>query len=397
MISVERTNIVDGTNSFMDVNHLRIRGKQEEIGEFLAKESRHHLGASKPPIDDPLAARAQRRFMSRNWPAHYRRMQGAAAELGIAGDDRYDVSYLNYDVGAAGCSVVFYPGSVLSAGGPLLSRNFDFTTAPITSIFENTGFEMAGINGDGNNQRPAAGRPYIFELYADEGIPCLYMCAYELLGSATDGVNAEGLAVALMMDVGAISDSRRWEPNPSNLVGLSEIQIPRFVLETCSSASEAREALLSTQQSYSFAPAHYLVCDDSGDAFVWEYSLSRNVPRITECDGTPMVCTNHLIFDDYEVPDDPATTESVARHELLSKQIESRTGLLSREDVRACNDAVQATENVGEGQYISSDGPARTLWYSLYDLTERSLTVDFYLGEEAGIQRSNPVTIGLDC
>jgi hypothetical protein len=61
---------------------------------------------------------------------------------------------------------------------------------------------------------------------------------------------------------------------------------------------------------------------------------------------------------------------------------------LSVDDLRSALDAVRI-----EGP----DPFARTVWCSLYDLGERSLTIDFYLGEApgGGQLRSAPLTYTL--
>ena len=90
-----------------------------------------------------------------------------------------------------------------------------------------------------------------------------------------DGINSEGLTVALLGDDETVEKYSR-EPAGLDAAGLGELQMPRLLLDTCATAEEAKEALLMTKKSYSFNPVHYLVADRHGKGFVWEYSQHRN-------------------------------------------------------------------------------------------------------------------------
>jgi penicillin V acylase-like amidase (Ntn superfamily) len=46
----------------------------------------------------------------------------------------------------------------------------------------------------------------------------------------------------------------------------------RWLLDTCDSADQARQALLAVKQYYFMAPCHYIVADRAGDSFVYENS-----------------------------------------------------------------------------------------------------------------------------
>ena len=106
---------------------------------------------------------------------------------------------------------------------------------------------------------------------------------------------------------------RRGEPGGAGrrpVGGLTEIQLLRFVLETCATIGKAREALLAAKQHYMFLPRHFLVGDGGGDSFVWERSLAARsgplsieqakaahacVPR--EDLGFPARTLRHAIYD----------------------------------------------------------------------------------------------------
>ena len=184
-----------GPGDFMTVRHLVMRGGQVDIGAALGRLAIEELGVVKPAPADHRASRAQRHFMQRNWPEHHLRMQGAASafEAELETDGR-DFSFLAYDIGFSGCSCVFHPGSTTEDGHNLLARNFDWSTGSAADVPLGSGAAATFVADF--TERPTCGRPFLLETYPDEGYPSIGMCAFELLGTLTDGVNSHGLAYA---------------------------------------------------------------------------------------------------------------------------------------------------------------------------------------------------------
>ncbi|MDQ4089090.1 MAG: carcinine hydrolase/isopenicillin-N N-acyltransferase family protein, partial [Actinomycetota bacterium] len=238
----------------MEVGHLVLRGTNREIGRSLAELARDRHGVGPAVGGDPLVTRARRRWYRREWPAHFERMRGVADVHGVdVDDDSVELGLLAYlGAPAPACSVAWLPES------RTLSRNYDFPTGTLTEI----------LGGEAQpGELPMTARPYVIETHPSDGGPaCLFLCAYELLGGCIDGVNSEGLVVALLAD----DETTDRDPTLAPAVGLNEIQLLRFVLETCASTAEAREALLAAKQHYMFLPCHFLVADATGDSFVWE-------------------------------------------------------------------------------------------------------------------------------
>lgn len=385
-MSVEYTDktILVGNGSFMTVRHLILRGSQQEIGHRLAVLARDELSVRKVPWTDPLMTRAQRTFMERNWPAHFARMRGVAEAFGRdLADDSVDLSFLAYDTGIPGCSCVYYPGGVTADGHNILSRNFDYTTGSYTDLPVGFGiFDHLAEEAGAAATRPYVGRPFLLETHPDDGYATLGMCAFDLLGSMTDGINSQGLAVALLNDSETINGPL-LEPFGKNGVGLSESQIPRFLLETCANADEAVIALLTTKQYYNAGPCHYLIGDRSGRAFVWEFSSIRNRHHIIECGGKPLAVTNHLLHSTAAEKMD-MLKNSLGRFARLKQEIAQTSGKFTKDSIRRINRCVQACDEIGKGQYVSVTHPARTLWYAYYDLDALSVEFDFFLGETDG-------------
>jgi hypothetical protein len=362
--------VIGTSRDFMRIRHLVLRGSQYEIGARLAQVGLSEHGIRKAPAAEPAKVRAQRLYMQKNFPLHYERMRGAASALGVdLENDHIDCSYLNYAPRLPACSTVYYPPAFTANGHATLSRNFDFTT----------GTFMATEPAPG--EPPAVSRPYIVEVYPDEGYPSLYLAAFDLLAGCTDGINAAGLMVALNAD----SESTAGfplQPTFGSAVGVSEIQLPRLLLDTCATVDEARDLLLQTKHFYMCAPCHYLIADRSGRSFVWEFSPTRNTEYIIDGQGRPQILTNHLLHRHDSTDDLPCenfTAGTFARYRTLSDSLKNMDAPLTREQMTTIHAAVAITdESYPQPQSV----PDRTLWHAIYDSKTLSVDVDFYLGDE---------------
>src|SRR4029077_5635545 len=112
-------------------------------------------------------------------------------------------------------------------------------------------------------------RPYVIEMYPDRGYPSIALYSYDLLSGVLDGINSEGLTVALLAD-DELATKFRLEPAGPGAVGLGGLQTLRLLLDTCANVQEAKETLLLTKQYYEFIQVHYLIADRQGQSFVWE-------------------------------------------------------------------------------------------------------------------------------
>jgi predicted choloylglycine hydrolase len=316
---------------------------------------------------DPVRNKLQTQYFKMNYPIHYERMKGIAAGFGVdCNNFANNISEITYLPIKTNCSVVFYPKDKTQNNHNLLSRNFDM---PIGNL------QMQKCKG---NELPTFSRPIIFEVYPDTGYSSLYICSGELIGGVFDGINSQGLSVAILGD-GIYSDG--FLPEPSNEIGLHELLIMRYLLDNCKNTTEAKEALLYLKQYYSFTPCHYIIADNEGHSFIFEFSRMRNQSHVI--DGTGIQCiTNHLISDQK-----PGKTpeESKNRLELLEK-LTSADKKYTLEEIKNINSQVSPplTQNYGPNL-----APCRTLWHSIYDMDEKSLMVRFYLGEE--VQPDNSI------
>ncbi|MEM7199028.1 MAG: C45 family peptidase [Planctomycetota bacterium] len=370
-LQFEERTVTGGPDQFMEVKHLTLRGSQRDIGAKLAEIARDQCGGRPWHVSDQDIAAAQRDYFQAVWPQHYARMQGAAATFGAAIDDpKQNFTKIAFHVeDFFGCSVTFYPPSLTADGRGVLSRNLDFSTGT-----------MIGKRPDA--EHPAAmSRPYVIESYPDEGHASLFIGTMDLLGSAFDGINEHGLCAALLTDR-ELLERYPMAPRRDLTVGLSEIQLIRYLLETCATAAEAKSAILRAKHYYGFVPCHYIIADASGAAFVWEQSPDRNRNWFIENPGKPLVTTNFMLH----LHDDPMALDpnekgrgSVRRYQQLCRTIAAVDGPVDAAAIRAASAEVEAAFPAPPPHVPYA--PERTLWHALYYPDDRSLEIDFYLGE----------------
>ena len=368
--AIRQDKVVAGSQKdFMEVRHLVLQGTNEEIGRALAALARDRYGCKAIPSTDRVRNRAQRRYIEKNYPILLDRMRGVAGVLGKKlDDDGFNLAGLWYPMDfGAGCSVVHYPPKVTATGAGIVSRNYDFTTGTLRGAYPRKG-ELA-----------STARPYVIEMYPDRGYPSLAMYSYDLLSGVLDGINSEGLTVALLADDETVA-KYSMEPAEHDAPGLGELQTLRLLLDTCATAEEAKEALMMTKQRYTFVPVHYLVADRHGKSFVWEYSQAHNREYIVENPDKPLVTTNFSLHRHLEgkAPPSAAKAKGVCpRYCKLAERLAKEPGKLT---VEAIKEAHAAVDNVEEPR--PTRAPGRTLWHALYFPSERKVQVSFYLRDE---------------
>jgi hypothetical protein len=275
---------------------------------------------------------------------------------------------------------VYFPPGVTAGGTGIVSRDYDFTTGTMRGTRPPAG------------QLPSTARPYVVEMYPEGGYSSLAVCSYDLLGGVLDGINSEGLTVALLADDELMSKFR-MEPVGDIAAGLGSLQVLRFLLDTCASADEAKEALLLTKQYYEFVPVHYLIADRHGKSFVWEYSQAHNREYIIENPGRPLITTNFSLHR-YLEGKGPPTTQKVKdvcpRYCTLMQRLADRPEKLTVEYIKESHKLVDATRPSPQG---ASRLPNRTLWHALYFPEQRKVQVSFYLRDEADPDQPGKVRI----
>ena len=358
---------------FLTVRHLRVHGSNRQIGRALGQAARAvHGNAAQPrPMADAVVQRARRQWFATHYPALAERAKGVAEVFGADPDGNHVAAdwLSTYDI-PAGCSVAFYPGSGTRNGHGVLSRNFDFPMSTFTQIVG-----LCPMTGE----RPLASDPWVVELHPDDGYSSVVVGIMDVLGGM-DGINEAGLTVALL------ADNETPDPEPTGLpqVGLSEQQVVRYLLDSCATVEEAKEALLLAKHYYFFTPCHFMVADRSGAAFVWEHSPRRNREVIVDSDPRTMgrlVCTNHLLHrwpDPADLPDDQGPAGTAARTYDRWRTLDEATSggeLVDPHGIREQFAAVRFTAPVQE---------ARTFWHALYDVEDASAEISFFLHDRDG-------------
>jgi len=344
--------ISGGKGDAYEAKYMLLKGKNREIGYKLAQvaDERHGLRKNIDGSPTPLIISARRNYFERNYPIHLERMRGIADWYGMPLENNtVDFGSLYYQELDLGCSDIYYPSFTTVSGHSVLSRNMDF-------------------------RAHLGPRPYLMEVYPHEGYPSLYMCNFDLLG-CFDGVNSEGLVVALNADDETANDYP-WEATDRASVGLDVLNVPRLLLDTCANVEEAKRTLLVNKQYYSQIPCHFIIGDRHGDSFVWEYSHTHNREHIIDSGGIPQILTNHLLFrrDPKDYPGEHETRmDTYSRYLKLLGALQGNLGKYTTAFIKETSALVFA-----EG--ASSNN--RTLWHGIYDTHDRSLEIDFYVRDE---------------
>jgi len=364
-LKFKETVIAGSPEHYAEVRHVVLKGTNFEIGKKLAEIAKRH-GTQIGPFGDPLMNRVKRKYMKINCPIMYDRMRGVAAGYGLNfNDDAYDFTSLPYNFsGIPGCSVVFYPKDYSKNGHNILSRNYDFTTG---------NFQNRYPKGD---ELPVMSRPYLIELHPDQGYSSMALHCFDLLSGVIDGINVEGLTVAILAEGESIG---KFGLEGSNEVGLGELSAMRYLLDNCKNVEEAKEAMLSLKHFYGFIPCHYIIADQSGKSFIFEFSPNRNRSYIMDGQG-PQCITNHLVFHHLEIENvaDKDPGDSFRRYKTLDNASTEKKKY-SLEEMEAINNRVAVSPKAYRHPEYA---PGRTLWYAQYDINDRTLTVRFYLGEK---------------
>lgn len=170
-----------------------------------------------------------------------------------------------------------------------------------------------------------------------------------------------------------------------------------MLLDTCANVEQAKEALLLSKQYYRFVPSHFLIADQDGKAFVWEYSHAHNREYIVENPGKPLISTNfrlHQHLRGLYPPSARKAKEICARYFALADGIRGKRGRMTVDIIRKNHKAADATLPAAQ---LGLETPIRTLWHALYFPEQRKLQVSFYLGDgpdpeqttKTGIERSD--------
>ncbi len=152
----------------------------------------------------------------------------------------------------------------------------------------------------------------------------------------------------------------------------------RYLLDTCRSVAEAKEALLLAKHVYGFVPCHYLIADGSGESFIFEFSPYRHDTYIIDGEG-PQCVTNHLVSQYPKIDEFPDSVmiDTFDRYRTLHDAVTGKKHF-TLDEITAINAEVANTAMAFDHPDYA---PGRTLWHALYDTANLSLRIKFYLGD----------------
>jgi len=396
-LTQEQTFFNNQPNGLMTVRHLIIHGTNFQIGQQLGDLARQRYGKTPNHFrGNPMFAKARRRFLQSHYTIHWERVRGVASAFDLdPEDDHYDLTGLLYNLDLPspmpGCSVVYYPPATTASGHGYLSRNYDFSTGTIADLLH-IPFPPEIKAG----MAPVMCQPYIMEWYPEDGgYSSLAVHSFDLLSGTLDGMNSAGLLVSIMADedaIAALGPGLEMHLGSQQATGLHELQVMRWLLDTCATVGEAAEALLTIKQYYFLVPCHYIIADKAGHSFIYENSTGRNVQHVIEGDGRPQVVTNfqvHKHLNQDTIPTGPLTFETNAfwRYHALADRIAGHKEPFTADDIKANHACVNIHELLNiishdpSKRSIAADVHSRTLWHSLYDQQAGKAEFSFYLGE----------------
>ncbi|MFI6300975.1 C45 family autoproteolytic acyltransferase/hydrolase [Amycolatopsis thailandensis] len=363
------TYLAGSPEDFLAVRHLTLRGTQAEIGHALGVETKERSDWTPPPAD-PIVAKARRVWFERNWPQYAERVAGFAGAYGLPADAAVSFDNASALPAGSGCSALWT--------GSTLGRNYDFFTLSWSQL----GAVMAGADPVDDGTVPMASRPYVLTTIPDDGIASTSL-SMSTVDGAMEGVNEAGLVVALLM--ADLEAATPLEHDPGPQAGLSVPQVCRYLLDTCETVDEAKEALMLAKQYAHGAPCHYIVADASGHGFVYERG-AHDIEYFVEVADGPLCVTNHPL---HRHPDLDALPEDTPETMLTYQRLRT---LAKEAEVAEPRDALDAVSVA-----IEPGAPWRTLWRSVLDPAARTMSTRFYLGDgENGTARHSPeLTFGV--
>lgn len=373
--------VAGGPGEFMEVRNVVLKGSNAAIGRALATIAKQRLHVQPLPSSDAFRTRVQRRYIEKNYPILLDRMRGVAEAFGTRlEDDARNFSWLNYTEIRASCSVMYLPPGLTASGNGIFSRDYDFTTGTLRGT------------PPAHGELGCTARPYVIEMYPDRGYPSISVYSYDLLSGVLDGMNSEGLTVALLADDGLMAHYR-MEPAGDSAVGLGVLQVLRLLLDTCADVAQAKETLLLTKQYYELIPVHYIIADRHGNAFVWEYSHSHNKEYIVENPGKALITTNFSLHEHLQGNRPPSAEQArgvCSRYCALAERIASAPEKPSVDFIKKTHSLVDAHTPSRPGV---PRGALRTLWHALYFPQQRQVQISFYLHDEPDRDHPNSTRI----
>jgi hypothetical protein len=371
---IEKNEIIieQNTDSYMQVRHIVLRGSNEEIGKAIGAIAQEWLNIKPIVYKDTFYATAKKAYLEKNYPILAERIKGIAQSYNITlSDQTYLEGLLLYDLWPAkACSVVYYPPTTTSNGHALVGYNFDYY--PLTFS------ELSGRIPQ-PHERKLCSRNFVMELYPNKGYASIGIGSMDLLNGLMSGINSAGLQVAMLSDYNCprVLDRAAIQ----NSCGLIAFHFVRLLLDTCATVDEAKIAMLNNKMIYSFQPVHYQVSDKTGKSFICEIDPQTHAYHFIDNNNAPQIMTNHPCYLFPSTDQFPQTDENYFtfnRYKILENSIKQHNGFFSVDDIKNSISKTYAHGNelkINQKERIE----IRTFWTAVYDITDGSMEVKFYL------------------
>jgi len=341
----------------MHFHHVVAEGTNEEIGYQLGCLAKNNHNIDKSINADSAMVASQYGYLKLYYPEHYERMSGFAKAYGKdLFDDNYDFSFFGNVPNGTACSAVYYPPATTSTGHGYISRNLDF------SIPKNLKLPSFPFK-----------HTYLVEMYPQSSYPSISLFCFEVFGLALEGINSEGLAVIHLADADTRIDHEELATDQTRN-GFNEFLPIQYLLDRCSTAIEAIEALKKLEHYHRAIPVHLLIADKQGNSYVFEYSS----------DGSQKVYIRGNVTTPLKITNFQLNRLSDA---AMTRKMESRSaenGLDRYHTLENKLDSIQIpfTEKViqetNAAAYVHADNDnelERTLFHSIYDTSSCSVKI----------------------
>ena len=358
-------------DTFSVVRHMKISGTQHQIGQKLAGIAKERYGVTLAKNPAPIYGTSRYAYLEKNYPQLLKRAGGVLEAFGKKPvDPSVDATSLMYSTGDFGCSMLYFPGSHTDTGHCVAIRNMDFTAGTMSQILGKPRKE---------GEPDIFGEIYVVESYPDNGYATLFMGAIDLLSGVWDGMNEHGLTIYGLVDQGR--PRTLTKPSGNRVVGLHPMQTMRMVLETCRNCEEAKKALL-TNKVYDFIMGiHYLIGDAQGNSFIFEIDQKSGEGHIQENSGGPQVMTNSAVWSLPPFSEFPKTYDnpydSMNRYHILARTLDTHEGKFNESFMVKAAESVFPRMPLGDPNAPSMT--FRPLWQVMYDMTDLTMNVRFWL------------------
>lgn len=343
----------------MHLCHIVAEGANEDIGYRLGRLAKDAHNIDKFTNIEPSIVESQYDYLKRRYPEHYARMSGFAKAYGKSlSDYDCDFSYFGQTPNGTACSAVYYPPAITSTRRGYISRNLDFSI-PKDLQLEKPIFPFK--------------HTYIVEMYPESCYPSISLFCFEVFGLALEGINSEGLSVVHLADADTSIDHESLSTKQTKR-GFNEFLPIQYLLDTCSTANEAMNALKQMDHYHVAIPVHLLIADKQGDAFVFEYSPNGTQKVFIQGSVTsPLMVTNFQLnrLSDTTMTEKMelrAVENGLDRYRILEKRIDRIQFPITEQLIQETNAAVYVRSD-------SEDNHERTIYHCIYDTSSCSVKI----------------------